>query len=204
MICKIKHLFSSSSIPPSNPEKRKTIFIVLLIVTILTTILTIYFANIYYNINDINGISYSAYLVGSGSMEPTFQIGDLLIVKKVNNLSTAQFNEFNNLQVGDPILFINPTFFNQKGQLLNVVHRVIEIYKDSKGEKIVKTKGDANPVSIPKLDYPLFQKFYIGKVMYIIPKAGFIIKSISPPINYVIIIATIIAIIIVRFKKREQ
>jgi len=68
-------------------------------------------------------------------MEPTFHIGDLLIVKRVNNLSTAQFNEFNNLKIGDPFLFKNPTFFNKKGRLLNIVHRIIEIYTDSKGEK---------------------------------------------------------------------
>jgi len=54
----IDYLFSSYSRPPSNPKKRKTIFIVLLIVMILTIIFAIYFANIFYNINTINGISY--------------------------------------------------------------------------------------------------------------------------------------------------
>jgi signal peptidase len=170
---------------------------------ILTTIFTIYFASSFYNINNRNGISYSAYVVGGGSMEPSFHIGDLLIVKRVDNLSTAQFNEFNNLKVGDPILFKNPTFINKKVQLPNVVHRVLEIYNDSKGEKVIKTKGDANPVSIPKLDYPLIQEYYIGKVVYNIPKAGLIIKALSPPINYVLIIVTIIAIFIVRYKKRS-
>ena len=137
-------------------------------------------------------------------MEPSFHIGDLLIVKKVHNLSTAQVNEFNNLKVGDPILFKNSAFFNKKGQLVNLVHRVVQIYKDSKGEKIVKTKGDANPVSIPKIDYPIFQKYYIGKVIYTIPNAGLIINALSPPINYIIITVAIIAIFISRFKKKKN
>ncbi len=167
-------------------------------------IFTIFTLNIFYNMNKINGISYSGFIVGSESMEPSFRTGDLLIVKKVNNLSTAQGNEFNNLKVGDAILFKNPAFFNKKGQLINIVHRVIEIYKDSKGEKIVKTKGDANPVSIPKIDYPLFQKYYIGKVVYTIPYAGLIIKALSPPINYILITVVIIAIFISSFKKKKN
>ena len=54
---------------------------------------------------------------------------------------------------------------------------------------------------IPKLDYILFKKYYIRKFIYNLPKAGLIIKAISFPINYIIIIATIIVIFMIRYKK---
>ena len=42
------------------------------------------------------------------------------------------------------------------------------------------------------------------KLYIILPKAGLIIKAISSPINYKIIIATIIVIFMVRYKKRNN
>ena len=59
---------------------------------------------------------------------------------------------------------------------------------------MVRTRGDANPASIPDADYPIKQDDYIGKVIYVIPGIGLITKVISPPVNY-IIIAIIIAIL---------
>ena len=65
---------------------------------------------------------------------------------------------------------------------------------DADGERIVRTRGDANPGSIPGTDYPIRQDDYIGKVIYVIPGIGVITKVISPPVNY-IIIAIILAIL---------
>jgi signal peptidase len=65
---------------------------------------------------------------------------------------------------------------------------------DGDGERIVRTRGDANPASIPGTDYPIKQDDYIGKVIYVIPGIGVITKVISPPVNY-IIIAIILAIL---------
>ena len=59
---------------------------------------------------------------------------------------------------------------------------------------MVRTRGDANPASIPGTDYPIKQDDYIGKVIYVIPGIGLITKVISPPVNY-IIIAIILAIL---------
>jgi hypothetical protein len=50
-----------------------------------------------------------------------------------------------------------------------IVHRVAEIVTDpSNGQKVIRTKGDANPGSIPGVDYPIFQSLYIGKVVYLV------------------------------------
>ena len=40
---------------------------------------------------------------------------------------------------------------------------------------------------ITKLDYILFKKYYINKIIYNLPKAGLIIKAISSPINYIML-----------------
>ena len=57
----------------------------------------------------------------------------------------------------------------------------------SNGQRIIRTKGDANPDSIPYADYPIFQPLYIGKVVYVIPKLGVITDILNPPTNYILI-----------------
>ena len=64
-------------------------------------------------------------------------------------------------------------------------------------QKIVRTKGDANPSSIAGTDYPITEKEYIGQVEYVIPQVGYITQILQPPINY-IIIAVIIGVMVVK------
>ena len=67
--------------------------------------------------------------IGSGSMEKELYIGDVVIVKKLNQ------KELKEIEVGTIIVF--------KMQNKVVVHRVVEISKDD-GKFIYKTKGDNN------------------------------------------------------------
>ncbi len=84
-----------------------------------------------------------------------------------------------------------------------IVHRVAEIVIDpSNGQKVIRTKGDANPGSIPGVDYPIFQPLYIGKVVYVIPKLGVITDIIRPPTNYIMIGIILIVLIYYLRKKR--
>jgi signal peptidase I len=72
---------------------------------------------------------------------------------------------FERLKVGDIIAF--KTFgTNSTGQHETVIHRIAQEVIDSHGDRIIRTKGDANNASIPSLDYPIFQQNYIGKVVY--------------------------------------
>ena len=122
------------------------------------------------------------YVVSSGSMVPTLNVNDVLIVRDGGS--------FQNLKVGDIIVFNRPDTGDRV-----IVHRVHDIFTDPvNGERIIQTKGDANPSSIPGTDYPIRSKDYIGKVVYVIPGVGLVTKVISPPINY-IIIAIILAIL---------
>jgi len=120
------------------------------------------------------------YVVSSGSMVPELQVYDVLVV---------QGNEsFENVQNGDIIVFHRPA-----GHDRVIVHRVAEIIDDD--PKTIRTKGDANPSSIPGTDFPITEDEYIGKVAYVIPQIGYITRILMPPVNY-IIIAVIVGIMI--------
>jgi signal peptidase len=102
------------------------------------------------------------------------QINDVLVVRNGGSWDT--------LHVGDIIVFNRPD-----GEDRVIVHRVAEISENSAGDRVIRTKGDANPASIPGTDYPIHKDNYIGKVVYVLPGAGVITKIISPPVNYIII-----------------
>lgn len=120
------------------------------------------------------------YVVSSGSMVPELQVYDVLVV---------QGNEpFENVQNGDIIVFHRPA-----GHDRVIVHRVTEIIDDD--PKTIRTKGDANPSSIPGTDFPITEDEYIGKVAYVVPQIGYITRILMPPVNY-IIIAVIVGIMI--------
>jgi signal peptidase len=121
------------------------------------------------------------YVVSSGSMEPVLKVNDVLIVRDGGS--------WEGLKIGDIIVFNRPV-----GGDRVIVHRIADIVVDGDRERIVRTRGDANPASIPGTDYPIKQDDYIGKVIYVIPGIGIITKVISPPVNY-IIIAIILAIL---------
>jgi len=122
------------------------------------------------------------YVVSSESMVPELQMFDVLVVQ-----GHEPFNELNN---GDIIVFYRPT-----GTERVIVHRVVAILDDD--PRSIRTKGDANPASIPGTDYPITEQEYIGKVAYVVPQIGYITRILQPPINY-IIIAVIISIMIIK------
>lgn len=124
------------------------------------------------------------YIVSSGSMVPNLNVDDVLVVRDGGS--------FKGLNLGDIIVFHRPD-----GADRVIVHRVADIRDiviGSQEERFIRTKGDANPSSIPGVDFPITEKEYIGKVAFVIPGVGVITRAISPPVNY-IIIAVILAIL---------
>ncbi|KKL97963.1 hypothetical protein LCGC14_1829150, partial [marine sediment metagenome] len=77
-----------------------------------------------------------------------------------------------------------------------IVHRVVELFENEEPYSI-RTKGDANPASIPGTDFPITEEEYIGKVAYVIPQIGYVTRILTPPINY-IIIGIIIAVMVIK------
>jgi len=128
------------------------------------------------------------YVVSSGSMIPNLNVFDVIVVQ--GNVP------FDHIKVGDIIVFNRPS-----GHDRVIVHRVAEILQ--KDPLVIRTKGDANPGSIPGTDFPITKQDYIGKVEYVIPQIGYVTRILTPPINY-IIIAVIIGIMLVKqFGKKD-
>ncbi len=103
----------------------------------------------------------------SGSMEPTYSVGDLLYVKTVDPDS---------VKVGDPITFV----LNE--DLVVATHRVVKV--DSENRQFT-TKGDANEHEDAA---PVHFNNLIGVPIFSIPLLGYISAYIqSPPGMYVAI-----------------
>ncbi len=122
------------------------------------------------------------YVVASGSMIPELEVYDVLIVQG--------HEPFEDIETGDVIVFNRPSDHNRV-----IVHRVVSIISDEPKE--IRTKGDANPASIPGTDFPITEEEYIGKVVYTLPQVGYVTQLLKPPINY-IIIAVVIGVMIVK------
>jgi signal peptidase I len=128
------------------------------------------------------------YVVSSGSMIPNLNVFDVIVVQ--GNVP------FDHIKVGDIIVFNRPSVHDRV-----IVHRVAEILNQN--PLVIRTKGDANPGSIPGTDFPITKQDYIGKVEYVIPQIGYVTRILTPPINY-IIIAVIIGIMLVKqFGKKD-
>ena len=122
-------------------------------------------------------LGFKAYTVISGSMQPTYHIGDLIYVKKV---------DVNTIQVGDPITFV----LNE--DLVVATHRVVRV--DAEKQHFY-TKGDANEIED---NDPVHFNNVIGVPQFSIPKLGYVSDYIqNPPGTYVVIGAGIVLILLV-------
>ena len=119
---------------------------------------------------------YGASVVLSGSMEPEFSKGDLIIV-----------GEADSYQERDIVVF-------QDGASL-VVHRIIEI----DGEKII-TQGDANNVP----DEPIESSVIKGKVLFHIDKLGTIVSFFKTPVGTVLLIVAAIALVEIPRRREKE
>lgn len=129
------------------------------------------------------------YVVASGSMIPVLEVYDVLIVQG--------HEPFEEIEVGDIIVFNRPSDHNRV-----IVHRVASILDDD--PRTLRTKGDANPSSIPGTDFPITAEEYIGKVAYTLPQVGYVTQLLKPPINYVIIAVVIGIMVAKQMAKRKK
>ena len=129
------------------------------------------------------------YVVASGSMIPVLEVYDVLIVQG--------HEPFEDIEVGDIIVFNRPSDHDRV-----IVHRVASIMEED--PKTIRTKGDANPASIPGTDFPITEEEYIGKVAYTLPQVGYITQLLKPPINYVIIAIVVGIMIVKQFVKKKN
>lgn len=120
---------------------------------------------------------YGASIVLSGSMEPEFSKGDLIIVAEADSYKKD-----------DVVVF-------HDGSGL-VVHRIIEESEDT-----VTTQGDANNVA----DEPIQRSAIKAKVLFHIDKLGSVLGFFKTPIGIILTISIAIALVeLPRLKKKEE
>ena len=147
--------------------------------------------------NKISFLDYRIFTVVTGSMEPKYKIGDILIAKE---------KDPSEIKVGDAISYIAT-----KGEIKNnvITHEVVNITKDSNGDYLFHSKGIVNLVEDPVVH----EDQLYGVVVYKTKLLSFVKKVISTnigmllfviiPILY-IIVSEMIAILIEKEEKRSS
>ena len=117
---------------------------------------------------------FSAYTIVSPSMVPTINVLDVVVTMRVNSPE--------DLEKGDIITF-NSTDYRYSGVL--VTHRIVDIEKTTSGEYLYTTKGDNN--NTQDSSRISFDEIY-GRVIFRIPKIGYIQYYLSSILGWVAII----------------
>lgn len=98
-----------------------------------------------------NVLGYSVLRLQTGSMEPGYKTGSIIIAKKV---------DVNDLEKGDVISFYSTS--KDISDRVNT-HRIIDIIYDQSGTREFITKGDANELQD---EHPVLSSRIIGKVVF--------------------------------------
>ena len=143
---------------------------------IVFLVIVVNFVDKQYNLKNGNNKKdlFSAYTIVSPSMVPSINVLDVVVNMRVNNPE--------DLKKGDIITF-NSTDYRYSGVL--VTHRIVDIEKTSSGEYLFTTKGDNN--NTPDSSRISFNEIY-GRVLFRIPKIGYIQYYLSSILGWVAII----------------
>ena len=142
----------------------------------VTTVLVILVVVLAILLAGVRVVGLTPYAVLSGSMEPTYHVGSLIYVEKV---------DYRDIQVGDPITFVLDE------NLTVATHRVIAISED--GEYFT-TQGDANDAPDGA---PVWYKNLVGRPVFTIPYLGYVSHWITnPPGMYLAGTAAVVLIIL--------
>ena len=151
------------------------------ICSVLSTVLVIVAVLLAVALVGVRVVGYTPYTILSGSMEPTYHVGSLIYVKKVDTST---------LEVGDPI-----TFALSEDTI--ATHRIVEVVPDEEDAGVIRfrTKGDANETVDGAL---VHYKNVLGKPVFTIPYLGYVADYIQhPPGMYTAIAAGVILLLLV-------
>jgi len=109
---------------------------------------------------------YGKAVVATGSMEPAIAPGDMIV-----------FHEQENYEVGDIVVFEAENF---------VTHRIVEITENG-----FITQGDANNTN----DGEILREQMIGKVVFIVPKVGYVVDFLKSPFGILVLVIGLLALI---------
>lgn len=130
--------------------------------------------------NKLSFFNYRMFTVISGSMEPRYKIGDVLVSKEV---------DASEIKVGDTISYLGKSgSFKDK----IITHEVVEINKDENGDYIFHSKGLTNIVEDPIV----YESQLYGVVKYRVVTLSLIYKIVGTKIGfYLFIILPLIFVI---------
>ncbi len=174
-------IYTNDMIKKKNAKKRKRrkfykfIFFTFVIVTFLVLIDTAFSVYIKKE-KDISIFGFKKYVVTTNSMEPTYNKGDLIVIKQVN---------IDEIEENDIITYYTD---NEKN---TTTHRVIQISKTDDGRILFQTKGDNN--SGPDAELVNYEQIK-GKVIYRLDNGGKISTKLLTGIEVTIIILIVILI----------
>jgi len=123
--------------------------------------------------------------VSSGSMIPTLNVGDLIIVRGADP---------NSVTVGSIIVFHSP-----RDRDMLIVHRVVGI-NNQQGTLYFETKGDNNPTKDSWSPYPgVPQSHLVGIVIGRVAYLGYVILALKEPLGMTAIVLLTALVIVYEF-----
>ena len=134
--------------------------------------------------NNISILGFRQYVVATGSMEPEYNIGDLIVIRETTK---------EEIKIGDVINYISETGID------TITHRVVDIIQKD-GQTYYKTKGDNNNSVDPELvNYSQVK----GILVFKISKLGTVITKMFTGTGITILFAVII-LSYIRDKNKEE
>jgi signal peptidase len=122
-------------------------------------------------------LGYSPYVMYGGSMGSTAPLGSVAIIQDVPAES---------LKVGDVIVFRPPSSGEQREP---VMHRIISI-EEVDGQRVVRTKGDANESVDP---WELRVSGEGGRLAYVVPYLGYLLWFFQTRVGWVFVALPVLA-----------
>ncbi len=152
-----------------------------IIIAILLVILYLGYMRYVKHEKDVNIFGFRQYVVATGSMEPQYNIGDLIITREIPE---------EEIKIGDIINYIS------ENKTDTITHRVVDIIEKD-GQTYYKTKGDNNNSE----DSELVQYSQIkGKLLFKVSKLGTLLTEMFTGTG----IAILIIIIIISYTKDKD
>ena len=159
---------------------KKIIHVFIDILMLFTTLLILFLLYRIISIKYLNKetiLGYSFYEIATGSMEPTLNINDFIIVKEKDDYN-----------VKDIVTYKEGNDY--------ITHRIIEI-----NDNTLITKGDANNSTDKKIN----KDAVIGKVVKVIPKGGIIKRVIlTPKVMISVLISIVLINVCLSINKKED
>ena len=161
----------------------KIVYVPIIAGIILITILVGYKKYVKHE-NNISILGFRQYVVATGSMEPEYNIGDLIVIRETTK---------EEIKIGDVINYISETGID------TITHRVVDIIQKD-GQTYYKTKGDNNNSVDPELvNYSQVK----GILVFKISKLGTVITKMFTGTGITILFAVII-LSYIRDKNKEE